>query len=73
MPSSIAWHHGGEALVSRGEPGIGKSALLKHASWRAAESGFRTLATVGVESEAELAVRCCTTVHVYDAVVIGAG
>jgi hypothetical protein len=65
MPSSIAWHHGGEAL--------GKSALLKHASWRAAESGFRTLATVGVESEAELAVRCCTTVHVYDAVVIGAG
>ena len=40
-------HHGGEALVFRGEPVIGKSALLKHASWRAAESGFRTLATVG--------------------------
>jgi predicted ATP-dependent serine protease len=68
-------HHGGEALVFRGEPGIGKSALLKHASWRAAESGFRTLATVGVKSEAKLAfaVRCCTTVHVYDAVVMGAG
>jgi predicted ATP-dependent serine protease len=69
-------HHGGEALLFRGEPGIGKSALLKHASWRAAESGFRTLATVGMESEAELAfaVRCCTiTVHVYDAVVMGAG
>ena len=48
-------HHGGEALVFRGEPGIGKSALLKHASWRAAESGFRTLAAVGVEFEAELA------------------
>jgi len=66
-------HHGGEALVFRGEPGIGKSALLKHACWRAAESGFRTLATVGVESEAELAfaVRFCTTVHVYDAVVMG--
>ena len=68
-------HHGGEALVFRGEPVIGKSALLKHASWRAAESGFRTLATVGVESGAELAfgVRRCTTVHVYDAVVIGTG
>jgi hypothetical protein len=68
-------HHGGEALVFRVEPGIGKSALLKHASWRAAESGFRTLATFGVESEAELAfaVRSCTTVHVYDAVVMRAG
>jgi hypothetical protein len=40
-------HHRGEALVFRGEPVIAKSALLKHASWRAAESGFRTLATVG--------------------------
>ena len=46
---------GGGALVIRGEPGIGKSALLDHASQRAAASGFRTLTTVGVESEAELA------------------
>ena len=41
------------ALVIRGEPGIGKSALLKHA--RAAASGMRVLAVDGVESESELA------------------
>ena len=45
----------GGALVLRGEAGIGKSALLDYASERAAASGFRTLTTVGVESEAELA------------------
>jgi DNA-binding CsgD family transcriptional regulator len=45
----------GGALVLRGEAGIGKSALLEYASDRAAASGFRTLTTVGVESEAELA------------------
>jgi predicted ATP-dependent serine protease len=66
-------HHGGEALVLRGEPGIRKSVLLRHASWRAAESGFRTLASVGVESDAELAVRRCATVRVYGASVIGTG
>ena len=48
-------HDGGGALVVRGEAGIGKSALLDHARERASECGARTLATVGVESEAELA------------------
>jgi DNA-binding CsgD family transcriptional regulator len=45
---------GGGALVVRGEAGIGKSALLDHARGRASVLGARTLATVGVESEAEL-------------------
>jgi|HubBroStandDraft_6_1064221.scaffolds.fasta_scaffold19775_2 DNA-binding CsgD family transcriptional regulator len=45
----------GGALVIRGEPGIGKSALLDHARGRASTLGARTLATVGVESESELA------------------
>lgn len=45
----------GGALLVRGEPGIGKSALLDHAGMRARASGIRTLATAGVESEAELA------------------
>ena len=45
----------GGALVIRGEPGIGKSALLDHARGRASSLGARTLATVGVESESELA------------------
>src|SRR4029077_7888886 len=45
----------GGALVVRGEPGIGKSALLDHARGRATALGTRTLATVGVESESELA------------------
>ena len=45
----------GGALVLRGEPGIGKSALLRHARERAEAAGGRTLTTVGVESEAEFA------------------
>ena len=45
----------GGALVIRGEPGIGKSALLERARGRASSLGARTLATVGVESESELA------------------
>ena len=45
----------GGALVVRGEAGIGKSSLLAHGRKRATELGVRTLATVGVESEAELA------------------
>jgi DNA-binding CsgD family transcriptional regulator len=45
----------GGALVIGGEPGIGKSALLDRARGRASSLGVRTLATVGVESESELA------------------
>jgi DNA-binding CsgD family transcriptional regulator len=41
------------ALVLRGEPGAGKTALLDHAS--SAAAGFRTLRAAGVEPEAELA------------------
>jgi DNA-binding CsgD family transcriptional regulator len=46
---------GGGTLIVRGEAGIGKSALLDHARERASTLGARTLSTVGVESEAELA------------------
>ena len=45
----------GGTLVIRGEPGIGKSALVELARGRASSLGARTLATVGVESESELA------------------
>ncbi len=45
----------GGALVIRGEPGIGKSTLLDRARGRAGSLGARTLASVGVESESELA------------------
>jgi DNA-binding CsgD family transcriptional regulator len=46
---------GGGALVVSGEAGVGKSALLHYARSRADALGVRTLSTVGVESEAELA------------------
>ena len=46
---------GGGSLLVRGEAGIGKSCLLRHARERATALGARTLMTVGVESEAELA------------------
>src|SRR5882724_10696517 len=39
-------------LVVRGEPGIGKTALLQHLTEQA--SGFRVARAVGVESEMEL-------------------
>jgi DNA-binding CsgD family transcriptional regulator len=41
------------ALVVRGEPGLGKSALLGYAAERAA--GMRVLRAVGIEAESELA------------------
>jgi DNA-binding CsgD family transcriptional regulator len=46
---------GGGAIVIRGEAGIGKSAMLALVGERASALGFAKLATVGVESEAELA------------------
>ncbi|ADG79197.1 Transcriptional regulator, LuxR family OS=Tsukamurella paurometabola (strain ATCC 8368 / DSM/ CCUG 35730 / CIP 100753 / JCM 10117 / KCTC 9821 / NBRC 16120/ NCIMB 702349 / NCTC 13040) OX=521096 GN=Tpau_2594 PE=4 SV=1 [Tsukamurella paurometabola] len=45
----------GGALVVRGEPGIGKSALLEHAAHEAQASGMRVIRGAGIESDAELA------------------
>jgi DNA-binding CsgD family transcriptional regulator len=45
----------GGALLVRGEAGIGKSALLDRARRRAERAGARAVATVGVESQTELA------------------
>ncbi len=45
----------GGVLLVQGAPGIGKSALLHQVRAYAAEVGVETLATEGVESEAELA------------------
>ncbi|MEV6034655.1 AAA family ATPase [Nonomuraea sp. NPDC052116] len=43
----------GGGVILHGEPGIGKTALLSHATERSA--GFRVLRAVGVEPEADLA------------------
>src|SRR5829696_3788243 len=48
-----ARHGRSAALLLRGEPGIGKSALLSHAAAQA--QGFTVVHAWGVESEAELA------------------
>lgn len=45
----------GAALVVRGEPGIGKSALLAVAAERAAASGMRVLTVSSIQSEEDLA------------------
>src|SRR3954466_13571947 len=44
----------GQALVLRGEPGIGKSRLLSECERTARERGMRVLRTTGVQSEAHL-------------------
>lgn len=44
----------GAALVLRGEPGIGKSALLAAVTQRARARGLRVLSTAGTESETHL-------------------
>ncbi|MEE1824325.1 AAA family ATPase [Streptomyces sp. BE20] len=51
----IAGAHGGrgQVLVLRGEPGVGKSALVEYLAGRA--TGCQVLRAVGVESEMELA------------------
>src|SRR5262245_48614676 len=45
----------GGALVVRGDPGIGKSALLEAAGDRAREQGATVVATAGTQSEARFA------------------
>jgi DNA-binding CsgD family transcriptional regulator len=45
----------GAALVVRGEPGIGKSALLRAASDRAVANGMTSLRATGIQSETALA------------------
>jgi DNA-binding CsgD family transcriptional regulator len=44
----------GQALLLRGEPGIGKSRLLVTAGRTARQRGFSVLTTIGVQSEAHL-------------------
>src|SRR4051794_9971608 len=44
----------GQALVLRGEPGIGKSRLLSAAARTARDRGMTVITTAGVQSEAQL-------------------
>src|SRR5271167_3340364 len=44
----------GQALVLRGEPGVGKSRLLSDTARAARERGMSVLTTTGVQSEARL-------------------
>ena len=44
----------GAVLLVRGEPGIGKSALLAAATAQATDHGMQVLSAVGVQSEARL-------------------
>jgi hypothetical protein len=44
----------GAVLLVRGEPGIGKSALLAAATAKATDHGMQVLSAVGVQSEARL-------------------
>jgi len=56
LGSAIGQAHGaGTALLLRGEPGAGKTALLDWAAGRAAQAGLRVLRATGVEQESELA------------------
>jgi hypothetical protein len=49
----------GQALVLRGEMGIGKSRLLSETAWMARARGMVVLTTVGVQSEARLPLSGC--------------
>src|SRR6516162_1472719 len=44
----------GQALVLRGDPGVGKSRLLSDTAWTARERGMSVLTAAGVQSEASL-------------------
>ena len=46
--------HSGAAVVVLGDPGIGKSSLLRAAADRGRAAGLRVLATTGIEAEAHL-------------------
>ena len=46
--------HGGGALVVRGDPGIGKSAILAAVGTQATELGMAMLTTTGVQTETHL-------------------
>ena len=46
--------HSGAAVVMLGDPGIGKSSLLRAAADRGRAAGLRVLATTGIEAEAHL-------------------
>src|ERR1700754_17275 len=50
---NAVWSGESRALVMRGEPGVGKTALLEYLVGRA--SGWRVTRAVGVQSEMELA------------------
>lgn len=56
-------------LVVRGEPGIGKTALLTHAQDMASRSGFRVETSLGIEAEAQFAFaalhQLCAPLHEY--------
>ena len=54
LSCSIMCPSRGGSLVLSGEPGVGKSALLREASARAARSGMLVLTATGVQSEAQL-------------------
>jgi DNA-binding CsgD family transcriptional regulator len=45
----------GQALVVRGDPGVGKTVLLEYLAERASDAGCRVARVVGVQSEMELA------------------
>src|SRR5580704_3450387 len=49
------WAGEGQALVVRGEPGVGKTVLLDYLAGRAASSGCLVVRATGVQSEMELA------------------
>jgi len=44
----------GGAVLVRGDPGIGKTSLIRTTAQRAGDRGHRVLATTGIESEANL-------------------